>query len=186
MPVKAPPSPPPAPVYNWTGWYVGGNVGGSRGDAKTDFAGNGSVSFASTSSSVFGASNTAHPNGVIGGGQIGYNYQFSPNWVLGFEADIQASGERGSGQFVVPFLIPGVAFGGGPGQVGPPFFGAASTSYGTKIDWFGTFRGRLGFLVGDQLLIYGTGGLAYGEVAVCDYCGVSFHAHYRRVRCVEG
>ena len=63
-------------------------------------------------------------------------------------------------------LIPGVAFGGGPGQVGPPFFGAASTSYEAKIDWFGTVRGRLGFLVGDQLLIYGTGGLAYGEVAV--------------------
>ena len=33
-----------------------------------------------------------------------------------------------------------------------------------KIDWFGTARGRLGFLVTDQLLLNATGGLAYGEV----------------------
>jgi outer membrane immunogenic protein len=42
MPVKAPP-PPPAPVYSWTGWYVGGNIGYSWGNAKTDVAGNGTV-----------------------------------------------------------------------------------------------------------------------------------------------
>jgi opacity protein-like surface antigen len=36
MAVKAPP-PPPAPVYSWTGWYVGGNIGYSRGKADTDF-----------------------------------------------------------------------------------------------------------------------------------------------------
>lgn len=35
-PVKAPP-PPPAPVYSWTGWYVGGNIGASYGTFKTDF-----------------------------------------------------------------------------------------------------------------------------------------------------
>jgi outer membrane immunogenic protein len=42
MPVKAPP-PPPAPVYSWTGWYVGDNVGYGWGDANTDLAANGNV-----------------------------------------------------------------------------------------------------------------------------------------------
>jgi outer membrane immunogenic protein len=37
MAVKAPPAPAAAPVYNWTGWYVGVNAGASFGSAKTDF-----------------------------------------------------------------------------------------------------------------------------------------------------
>src|ERR1700758_3049509 len=96
MAVKAPPLPPPAPVYNWTGWYVGGNVGYSWGNANTDLGGTGSVtSFfnipPATSSFAFADSHTAKPNGVIGGGQIGYNYQFSPAGIVGFETDFQGS-----------------------------------------------------------------------------------------------
>ncbi len=45
-----------------------------------------------------------------------------------------------------------------------PFTGTALTSYEAKIGSFGTVRGRVGLLVTDQLLIYGTGGLAYGDV----------------------
>jgi outer membrane immunogenic protein len=88
---------------------------------------------------------------------------------VGFEGDIQGSGERGSGQFADPFttaicLVPP----GGPGSCGVTgsLNGEALSSYQAKIDWFGTVRGRLGLLIGDQLLIYGTGGLAYGHVAV--------------------
>jgi outer membrane immunogenic protein len=117
---------------------------------------------------AFTNSNTARQNGVIGGGQIGYNYQFSPNGVLGFEADFQGSGERGSGQFADPVsssLCSIFVLGGGC-AVTVPVIGTAATSYQAKIDWFGTVRARLGVLVGDQLLIYGTGGLAYGKVAV--------------------
>jgi outer membrane immunogenic protein len=47
-----------------------------------------------------------------------------------------------------------------------PVIGTAMTGYQANIDWFGTIRGRLGILVGDQLLIYGTGGLTYGRVSV--------------------
>jgi outer membrane immunogenic protein len=176
MAVKAP-LPPPAPVYSWTGFYVGGNVGYSWGDANTDVVGNGTQdSFNSGLGPAlipnpfdFAASNSARLNGVIGGGQIGYNYQFSPNGVLGFEADIQGSGQRGSGQLADPFFITLCAISSLSGTclasntVGPL---AALTNYQTKIDWFGTVRGRLGILVGEQLLIYGTGGLAYGKVAI--------------------
>ncbi len=106
MAVKAPP-PAPAPVYSWTGWYVGGNVGYSWGDARTDVAGSGTSSLVNspeiTNSLTFADSASRLLEGVIGGGQIGYNYQVSPKWVLGFESDIQASGERGSHALVDPF-----------------------------------------------------------------------------------
>jgi outer membrane immunogenic protein len=161
-----------APVYKWTGFYVGGNVGYSWGDPRTDIAGNGNlntvVQTAATTFFGIAGSNTTRLDGVIGGGQIGYNYQFSPNTVLGFEADIQGSGERGSSQSTDPFIVP-ICFasvGGVCTNPQPPSSGTALTSYQAKIDWFGTVRGRLGILLGDQFLIYGTGGLAYGRVAI--------------------
>jgi|SRR5215469_3007695 len=89
MAVKAPPPPPPAPVYSWTGWYVGGNVGYSWGDAHTDIAGSGeSTSFnlfllPPNPPATFAGSHTDGLTGVIGGGQLGYNYQVGPQWVLG-------------------------------------------------------------------------------------------------------
>jgi outer membrane immunogenic protein len=106
-----------------------------------------------------------------GGGQIGYKFQFSPRWVLGLEADIQGSGERGSGRFADPFstqICTGIVI-VEPGQ--PPFCGtrspangAAVTAYDAKIGWFGTVRGILGVLITDHVLLYGTAGLAYGRV----------------------
>src|SRR5262245_43288978 len=113
MPVKAPP-PPPAAVYSWTGWYVGGNVGYSWGDAHTDNAGIATSIASGATTLPFAGSNTARLNGVIGGGQLGYNYQFAPQWVLGFEADIQASGERGSNTFNDP-LSGTICVAAGPG-----------------------------------------------------------------------
>src|ERR1700751_3206675 len=72
--VKAPP-PAPAPVYNWTGWYAGVNAGASFGSVKTDF--NAPVTIAvteaggtGTGTTGFAGSNTEHPSGFIGGGQI--------------------------------------------------------------------------------------------------------------------
>jgi outer membrane immunogenic protein len=88
---KAPP-PAPAPVYNWTGFYVGGNAGVGLGTYKTDLNASGTSSdtvdvtvlgmttteLAFTSN--FAGSNTdfLYPGGFIGGGQAGFNWQFSP------------------------------------------------------------------------------------------------------------
>ena len=169
---KAPP-PPPAPVYNWTGVYVGGNVGGSWGNARTDIAGSATTvstigPFAITNPpATFADSQTQRLSGFIGGGQIGYNYQFSPRWVLGFEADIQGSGERASNAFADPFSSAQCtsAITSSCNDNGfVPINGTAVTAYDAKIGWFGTARGRLGALIGDQVLLYGTGGLAYGHV----------------------
>jgi outer membrane immunogenic protein len=90
-------------------------------------------------------------------------------WVLGLEADLQGSGQRGSNAFGDHISAPFCVAAGAP----PPtcqgttsFAGTAVTAYEAKIDWFGTVRGRAGFLITDQILLYGTGGLAYGRVEV--------------------
>jgi outer membrane immunogenic protein len=145
--LKAPP--PPAPVYSWTGWYAGLNLGGSFGRAgdTTTFGPAGTV-LSSTSSRL---------DGVIGGGQIGYNWQAS-NWLFGLEADIQGSSERGTATSTA-----GIAGFCGVIAVFP------CTTTGTLVDqeklpWFGTVRGRVGVLASPTWLFYATGGLAYGEI----------------------
>jgi outer membrane immunogenic protein len=172
------------PVYTWTGFYVGGNVGYSWGNARTEIAGSATtvaVPFFEGgfpgNNVAFADSNTVRLNGVIGGGQIGYNIQFSPRWVLGFEADIQGSGERGSNAFAHPFSTTPCSLASG---FPPPtcerngtLNGVAATAYDAKISWFGTVRGRLGFLISDQILLYGTGGLAYGHVELSGITNVN-------------
>ncbi|MBO0695783.1 MAG: porin family protein [Verrucomicrobia bacterium] len=134
---------PPVPVYyNWTGFYVGVNLGGSWGRESHDF-------FDDEGFDVFGPSD--HMNGVIGGGQIGYNWQFAPwfGWgngtVLGIEADIQGSSQRRSTDFA--FLDDTTRFTG---------------NVEDKLEWFGTVRGRAGIAF-DRVLPYVTGGWAFGE-----------------------
>jgi len=182
MAVKAPP-PPPSPVYSWTGWYVGGNVGYGWGDANNDIAGTGTIvtGVFTNPPTTFAGSETERLNGVVGGGQIGYNYQVSPQWVLGFETDIQGSAERGSNTFGTPLsgtvcfgviLIPPFTCEPTPGNPAP-LNGTAVASYEAKIDWLGTVRGRIGVLLNDGLLLYGTGGLAYGHVSASGNVNVS-------------
>jgi outer membrane immunogenic protein len=146
--VKAPLAPPPyapPPVPMWTGWYVGANIGGSFGTA------NDSATFAGTP--VGGGSTRL--DGVLGGGQIGYNWQANM-WVFGLEADIQGTSEDGSNSVSATVT-------GGPAAVLLPAT-TGTLNYSEKLPWFGTVRGRLGFLPSPNWLLYATGGLAYGEV----------------------
>ena len=92
--------------YSWTGFYVGGNVGYSWGRSATTQT----LNDATTGVALATASSTFDLDGVIGGGQIGYNVQIG-NWVWGIEADLQASGQDGGKNFVCP---------GAPGAAGPP------------------------------------------------------------------
>ena len=131
---------PPAPVYNWTGLYVGvnGGIGGDQFKYPFDASAGG---FA-----VSGEAST-HSFGGFGGGQIGYNWQFSPSWVAGLEADIQGGDIDGTASISVSTPV-----------------GGLSASGGSKLDWFGTVRGRIGYLVTPAALLYATGGWAYGHV----------------------
>jgi outer membrane immunogenic protein len=86
-------------------------------------------------------------NGVIGGGQVGYNKQ-TANFVWGLEADIQASGQKGGAVFTCTACVP------------PP----VTETINQKLDWFGTVRGRIGYTVEPNIIAYVTGGLAYGDI----------------------
>jgi outer membrane immunogenic protein len=156
-----PTAPPPAPVWNWTGWYAGVNVGASFGNVKTDFdhaGGTVVINGVSRTSSGFSESNTEYPDGFMGGGQIGYNWQYSPLIVVGVEADFQGAVEKDHNTLTHPF------------EHQPDGFlvtGTVVTDYSTQIDWFGTVRARIGYVWGNgQVMSYLTGGLAYGEVKI--------------------
>ncbi len=162
LPVKA--LPPAALANSWAGFYVGGNVGYSWGRAASDLnadpvtvsIGAGLTPF---NTPGFLGSDTLTPKGAIGGGQIGYNWQTPPNWVFGLEADLQASGEKGSHSFSNPFNFTTLLF----NQIVVPVSGIATMDYAAKITWFGTVRGRVGY-AWDRVMLYATGGLAYGGV----------------------
>ena len=97
----------------------------------------------------------ANKTGFIGGGQIGYNYTPSPNWLLGIEADFQG--------------IAGAHSTASTGGAGIPLCcsdeNIVSASTATKsLGYLGTVRGRIGYEFMPTLLVYATGGLAYGSV----------------------
>ena len=141
LPAKAPYyKAPVAQVYNWTGFYLGVNAGVGIGRSNTNLID--PVGGTVESSRLGGM-------GALGGGQIGYNWQYGnllgfSNVVLGLEADIQGSGLRdnrtclGAGDCVL-----------------------AGTQFDQKLGWFGTVRGRVGLATG-PVLSYFTGGFAYG------------------------
>ena len=121
LPVKAPPLPPP--VYNWTGFYSGVNLGGVWGRAPHELLD------ADDPGTPQLAGFTNHPTGVIGGGQIGNNWQFNNGgrwgnaWVLGIEADIQGSSQRSTKRFsFAEGRAPGEIEGPGTGTPGMPGF----------------------------------------------------------------
>jgi outer membrane immunogenic protein len=153
---KAPPVyAPPPPVFSWTGFYVGVNLGGGWRDHNRDdnnwaltpllFGGFPGVDpFGFPVGFVGFGNNNNNSGGVVGGGQIGYNFQFSPWLVVGVETDFQ-----------------GTSIGSGGGNWS--WWGNA----GVRLPWFGTVRGRLGVTpLNPHFLIYGTGGFAYGEVQI--------------------
>jgi outer membrane immunogenic protein len=88
-----------------------------------------------------------HPQGIIGGGQIGYNWQTS-NIVFGIEADIDGRNATASANGLMPFA-PADTF--------------DQVNISQTDNWLSTVRGRLGVTFGNVLL-YGTGGAAFGEV----------------------
>lgn len=134
LPAKAPAYGAPAvPAFTWTGFYVGLYAGYGWGTTTATDAGDSQTP--PIPWYVLGGQFSASPDGFIGGGQAGYNYQFG-NFVAGVEIDVGYLGLEGSGVFLIP-----------------PF----DTFVRTSATWDATFRGRFGFAAGPSLF-YVTGG----------------------------
>jgi outer membrane immunogenic protein len=126
---------------SWSGFYVGANIGYGIGRNPTTL--NDRTVPAGT---PFVTENyDVGTHGAVGGGQIGLNWQPAPNWLIGIEADLQAANVTASSCTVSCFSM---------------WYAKAEQ----KQSWFGTARGRLGWVNG-SVLFYATGGLAYGEVS---------------------
>ena len=134
---------PPAlmPVYNWTGFYIGGNVGGVwENGTITD-------SFGPTSFST-------NRSGFIGGGQIGYNWQVSPQFVLGVE-----------------WMFDGTSI---KSDFGPVTVGREFLSASEKVDWLTTVAARIGYAANNWLFYAkGGGGWVHDTASVTDVIGAT-------------
>ena len=179
-------APAPTPLMTWTGFYAGLNVGAGTGSSPITISGlpfdpwgkaNNDVHVVSLPTSIpwwntdyaLIAMNSQSQGisqlGVIGGIQFGYNYQFSNNVVVGAETDFQGSSINGNNKINtvgVDFLWTSL-----PGATGTAAYRnmAQSTSVSSSIDWFGTVRGRVGYLITPTILTYATGGLTYAGVS---------------------
>ena len=147
---KAPVAAPP--VMSWTGFYVGANAGGAWSGNNS---GNLQVYGGTPALSVIpvGRKVSNSYGGFLGGGQVGYNYQLMQSFVIGAEADIQGmAGSAGTANFTGASSANGVTY---------TTIGKTSSN----LQYIGTVRGRVGYLVMPTLLAYGTAGFAYGGVS---------------------
>jgi outer membrane immunogenic protein len=165
----------PAPVATWTGFYGGLNIGGgwasnagSTGysayyDPRYAFGAPPPPGYAAVGPNLFFLSNgdtLGNPAGVVGGAQVGYNYQFN-QFVIGVETDFQGTSISGAGNNAPLTLFPTFYSNPANNYLVPV---GALTGANTSLSWFGTVRGRVGYLVTPTFLLYGTAGFAYGQV----------------------
>jgi outer membrane immunogenic protein len=158
------------PAYAWNGWYAGVNAGIAfngldAGTASVNtFTAPGAGPLAQAISSLANFDAPIDKTGFMGGGQVGYDWQFpwlATALVAGVEADIQGLSAKFTSNVVsVTPVTP-------PPNVLPNNLNQ-SASVSTRVDYIGTLRARLGMLVGflgTTVLYYATGGLAYGGVS---------------------
>ena len=122
----------PLASFAWSGCYVGGLAGygfGQKGYSDQAFT-DGGIEPAS--------SPTADTNGALAGGQVGCDYQFAPNWVIGAEGMAAWANIKGSSD---------------------PFFGGKAVFH-AQTDWLASATGRAGYAF-DRWLVYGKGGVAW-------------------------
>ena len=129
------PIPSPTPYYDWTGFYVGGNVGGGwvfhNHATTTDLV----------SGATFPEPMDGNFWGFAGGAQVGFNWFVLPSYLIGAEADFSALSNSNTESLVDPST-------------------GASASLNERPEWVSTVRVRVG-LTADRFMWYGTGGVAW-------------------------
>ena len=146
MPVKGPAyAPPMAAPYNWQGFYVGGHIGYGWGSDPINLTPSPAFVPAFAAGLVPG-SLADNPKGVLGGIQYGTNWQFN-RIVLGWESDFSFSDIKSSQTIVTLGAAPVI------------------NTAEQKLTYLSTSRVRAGYTITDNLLLYGTGGLAAGRAS---------------------
>ncbi|MFK4826159.1 outer membrane protein [Paenochrobactrum sp. BZR 588] len=149
----------PVPVavvdtFSWTGGYIGLNAGYAGDKFKHPFTSTSVPQVNAPESQVMAlraaggsivnsGSADITASGFAGGVQAGYNWQFDNNFIVGIEADFQGSNMKGEIKLHQDDM---------------------QVKAGTKVNWFGTVRARLGYTPVERFMVYATGGLAYGKV----------------------
>ena len=143
---KAPAVPFVSPVYDWSGFYVGGHVGGGWADQRQTVLDDGFGGLGLAGSGLFpngSTFNRNHPSGVLGGVQGGFNWQFN-NIVLGVEGEYTWSGMKTTSRTL------------------DPVFPTVDIRSSDRIDEIATVTGRVGYAFNNWLL-YGKGGWAWAR-----------------------
>jgi outer membrane immunogenic protein len=155
MPTKAP-SYKTAPLFDWTGFYVGGDAGYTWSDARLQSGGPGFIG------GIVGAH--PDPNGFSGGLHVGYRQQLPSNIVWGVEGDVQWLSAKASDLY-------------------SPSIGGADGELDLKRSY--SARGVLGYAM-DRSLIYATGGLAWMKYGGCATDGAGLCAVTSFVKTASG
>jgi outer membrane immunogenic protein len=138
----------PAPAFNWTGFYIGGDIGvtSTTGNAQSN-----ALSASVVPSGVQQISGGVGGGGsFVGGGFAGYNLQFAPKWVAGIEADWTSMNT--DGRLTSNWLDnTGV------------MVQNATTTLSSELQWAASVRGRIGYVIVPSFLAYATGGVAWGK-----------------------
>ena len=140
------------PVFTWTGFYIGGNAGYAfSNDSRVVTTGQAPANVTTVALGARPGLVTLDHEGFTGGGQIGYNQQIG-NFVIGIEADAAYTDLQRTTNVAT---------------TAPAAVGAAALTrnnvFRSSLDYLGTVRGRVGY-AWDRVLVYGTGGFAYGDV----------------------
>lgn len=180
---------PPPVVSDWTGPYIGIELGGKMADSTwtaTSLRDPPGVLLGGISNPIDPTSpRTYNPSGFRAGGYLGYNWQVNSLWVVGLEADAAWTNKTQTavdlpgcgGHFIAVGVYQGCVLG---------LFGAGvpgTDLASVELRWDASVRGRLGYLVAPNLLLYVTGGVAWqnvrstgvcGPFLVSDYCNTAF------------
>lgn len=131
------------PAFSWTGCYIGAGAGVAWDDQKVSTSG----SIAGDQAPVAGIlSDTSGLASVYGG----CNWQFAPAWVVGVEGDFSWTQLEDSAS------APNLFFNGAP-------VGSGGINWSRELDRFGSVRARFGYAVMPDLLVFGTGGIAWAH-----------------------
>ena len=148
----APPPVAAVPIFTWTGFYVGAQVGFAFSDNNDNnrffgndtFVGPDGFTYAVDNNGFF---NDDNDDGFTVGGHVGYNFQFG-SFVAGVEGDIEWVDIGGNNNgFSMTRVATGETF---------------AFSRGNDLDFIGSIRGRLGYAI-DRTLLYVTGGVAFAN-----------------------